>query len=699
MSNRRNLFRSLADISLRSRLMLLMALPLAALAVFLLAFFPAHMSSTARGWAEKRATAITLLLADALAPYLDFEDDQGARGLLEKTVPATNIHYAAIRLEKDGSLYAAVNPSAIPDQKTTLTATTATTTTTPATPVSFSSNGCLHVTARIAPRDRQEMSATLLLGFSLADLEAERTRSFKLVALISALLFAAGLVFSAIVGTRLVQPIRQLTQVTANIVSQGDLTQEIRIHGNDEVGLLAESFREMVKKLRDLPLRIGDLAGKVVSVARQVTDTAATVKAGAIVVQERVGETSASMGGMQAALTGVTRNVDVLHRNAQSTARSNQHLVAASATVGDHVKRMTEVADVVAQAVSNMLESVKDISRTIEGLDSSVEITSSAMVQMTKSIERVEKSAIDTLTLSERVSRDAESGEKAIAATLAGIDEIRATSQAMAVVIKNLGERIESVNSILKVIVGVADETKLLALNASILAAQAGEHGAGFRVVADQIKGLAQRTNASAKDIAELIHNVNQESAKALTVIGDGSWKAEEGARLGLEAASALKQISESANRTAAMVKGIAKATFEQAQNTKQVTASIQRICYSVQGINTASQNQARGSARIMAVTHEMRETTAHVRQSVGKQDEASHLIADAVASIYDMLEQVNRSQKEQNERATQAQRSVHSIKEVASNQLASTIELDRAIKDLETQAESLHAAIRQFRA
>ena len=110
------------------------------------------------------------------------------------------------------------------------------------------------------------------------------------------------------------------------------------------------------------------------------------------------------------------------------------------------------------------------------------EVTASSITQMDASIKEVEETALQTNQLSEEASQDAEKGKAAVAETLAGIQAIQATVEEASKAIEDLGRQSREIGSILTVIDEVADQTRLLSLNASIIAAQAGEHGKGFAV-------------------------------------------------------------------------------------------------------------------------------------------------------------------------------------------------------------------------
>jgi methyl-accepting chemotaxis protein len=155
------------------------------------------------------------------------------------------------------------------------------------------------------------------------------------------------------------------------------------------------------------------------------------------------------------------------------------------------------------------------------------------------------------------------------------MNRIEATARRTADVINRLGERAENVGSILTVIEDITDQTGLLALNAAILAAQAGEHGKGFAVVAAEIRGLASRTAASTQEIGKLITAVQEESREAVGVVREEVAMVAEGARLARDAGDALNKILKRADLSRDMSRGINKAATEQARGIRQVSEAV----------------------------------------------------------------------------------------------------------------------------
>ena len=214
-----------------------------------------------------------------------------------------------------------------------------------------------------------------------------------------------------------------------------------------------------------------------------------------------------------------------------------------------------------------------------EELAAASEETLAAAEEISSSIKEVEQSAKESAMLSEKVKNDASTfGITSVEKTIDGIQNIKLSFDKTAGFIKKLGGRSDEIGKILNVIDEITDQTTLLALNAAILAAQAGEHGKGFSVVADEIKDLAERTSFSTHEIAGLIQAVQQEVKDAIIAMDEGLRSVEVGLKVANDAGDALNKIVESSKQSAEMSISIERSTAEQAKTTRLVSESMEKM-------------------------------------------------------------------------------------------------------------------------
>jgi len=204
-----------------------------------------------------------------------------------------------------------------------------------------------------------------------------------------------------------------------------------------------------------------------------------------------------------------------------------------------------------------------------------------------------------------------QSGFQVVARTIDGIRQRGELTRENAGAIASLGERSEQIGAIVATIEDIADQTNLLALNAAIEAARAGEQGRGFAVVADEVRALAERTTRATKDISDMIRIMQQETRGAIAAMELGVKGTEQGAdeAAGLEAA--LRNILEQVDAVTSQVNQIATAAEEQTATTTEITCNIQQMSEVVQETARGSQLTAESAAGLTGLAGELQRIVA----------------------------------------------------------------------------------------
>ncbi len=273
----------------------------------------------------------------------------------------------------------------------------------------------------------------------------------------------------------------------------------------------------------------------------------------------------------------------------------NQFIEKLQATIGEVVSSVAPLNDMSRElerlsvdngkASSNQLESTLGMSRSIrEMFDSLSENATNA------------SSAADSAS---KADDNAKLGQKIVGETVSTIDELAAEVERAGNTIKQLEADTENVGSILGVIQGIAAQTNLLALNAAIEAARAGEQGRGFAVVADEVRSLASRTQESTEEIQSVIEQL-QKTARTITVVMDqGQLKAKESVAKAAETGESLRNITDGVETIMQMNMHIASATEQQ----QQTSSAIQ---HSVDEIRSSAENTVEGLAHLSDVTQQL---------------------------------------------------------------------------------------------
>jgi methyl-accepting chemotaxis protein len=236
----------------------------------------------------------------------------------------------------------------------------------------------------------------------------------------------------------------------------------------------------------------------------------------------------------------------------------------------------------------------------------------SAIHEMTMTIHEVARHSADAASTANTAAAESRIGEKEVAATIQSIGELAEQIDESSRVIDQLSSDTQLIGTVLDVIESIAEQTNLLALNAAIEAARAGEHGRGFAVVADEVRALASRSHSSTRDIHSLIEKMRSSANGAVAVIASGRLKAEESVLQAKRAGESLTRITVSVDDIDAMNTHIASATEEQSS----VANEISRNFNSIKELAELAEISSGG---ITSASTQLSDTAEQLRKIVGK--------------------------------------------------------------------------------
>jgi methyl-accepting chemotaxis protein len=232
---------------------------------------------------------------------------------------------------------------------------------------------------------------------------------------------------------------------------------------------------------------------------------------------------------------------------------------------------------------------------------------SQTVIDIAKNASDIAMSASDTLTT-------ARAGENVVSRTVQEVQEIARTVSESSGLMTSLGNRSRQIGEIVDVIKDIADQTNLLALNAAIEAARAGEQGRGFAVVADEVRKLAERTGKATTEISEMITAIQGETQRAVSGMGESLSKVEAGTSLSREAGEALHKIVDSVNALQAMVQQIASATEEMSTVSEGINMDIEAIASLSKETSSDAGQIAAESRDLTGLASNLKKTTSQFR-------------------------------------------------------------------------------------
>ncbi len=281
--------------------------------------------------------------------------------------------------------------------------------------------------------------------------------------------------------------------------------------------------------------------------------------------------------------------------------------------IGDMSRSINRVLTFLNELIMKVRDQASDLTRVAEEVSATSSETANAMdeqnkqvIQVSAAIEQMSASVTEMARQSAGASGDAQQsgdaaneGGKIVAETIEGMDSIREAVSATATAVANLGKRGEEIGQIIDVINDIADQTNLLALNAAIEAARAGEHGRGFAVVADEVRKLADRTTKATEEVAESIKAIQKETGEAVERMNTGTTQVETGIERASTAGQSLDRIVASAQDVAGKIQSIAAAAEEQSAASEQVSRSVEAVAGVTRQTNEGAQQMAQAAAQL----------------------------------------------------------------------------------------------------
>jgi methyl-accepting chemotaxis protein len=383
-------------------------------------------------------------------------------------------------------------------------------------------------------------------------------------------------------------------------LADGDLTvrcvpktKKLDIETKDELGMMAGTFNDMLAKTQSMVEAYNRAADSLLGVVDQLQSSALSVSSTSQQMASSANDTSSAATAIAQTIEQVGREIGESARSAQEIAKGTEQLAAAA-------EGATVAVDVLLRAIGDVSEAGETIAQLMTEAQGIVGSGISAVERTSASMTRIQ-------------------------------DQVEESSKS----VHELGQQGRQIGAIVQTIEDIAEQTNLLALNAAIEAARAGEQGKGFAVVADEVRKLAERSSSATQEIAALIGNVQQRVEEAVEAMEAGAREVSQGAACSADAADALGQIVASASSVGQMA-GKNKLSVE------QMSESAAKVQSAILSVGSVSEESASSAQQLSAATEEVAASTEEVSAAVEEQTANIQQVSAAAQQLSSMAAELD---------------------------------------------------------
>ena len=542
--------------------------------------------------------------------------------------------------------------------------------------------------------------AVAVYDLSMASLEAN-LRGMWVGVLAWTLLFFVllGAALSLIVSRAVLRPVTILSSA-AQALGHGFLDARVSLPaGSAEMSVLAKAFDTMAQDLKGTIAKLSGLGNEVSSASAVILDLGHEMTTA---TSRQVAETRRTGEGLHR-MTVASRQVSIraekashLHDGVQ---RSLGEMTVSTEEIAHSAEALKDCVDRAHDSVLEINSRSGDLGHSAEALLKLADDAASSITEILASIDQIRADARRSRQHADSAHQEAVSmGTATMEEALAGVDRLREIVDRAVGIIEKLSQRSAEVGRITSFIDEVTDRTNLLGINAAIMAAQAGEHGAGFAVVANEIKSLSIQIAGSTRDMSRRLESMGQEAAAAVKVIREGSASAAESVRLSAGLRSALSRIVEHSAETGRMLATIAETTENQSAGTDRLRQMAEQVTAMARETVAATRSQKAFSARIIDAADSMRSLAEQVTRSTQEHSLNARQVAAAMGELGDGVDAIAAAAREQLQEGEPVDAALATILASAEENRERAATMSRTLTSLSARADTLRAELSRFR-
>ena len=460
------------------------------------------------------------------------------------------------------------------------------------------------ITASTTINYKDKNLGKIVLVYSLAGVNSIITNDFYTSFAINIVILFIGVLMILWLTKIIIRQVNELN-TAAQQVAQGNLDVNLDVKSRDEVGALATSFKKMTQSIKDaneMLLKEKD------SIETKVEEAVRESEKQKKYLSESVEEILYKMESF--AEGDLTAHLEV--EKEDEIGRLFMGFNTAVKNIKTMMLKVSESVAATASAANQISSSTEEMAAGVQEQSQQTTEVAGAVEEMTKTILETSKNSSAASEAAKNAGTIAKEGGKVVGETINGMIRIADVVKKSAETVQALGKSSDQIGEIIQVIDDIADQTNLLALNAAIEAARAGEQGRGFAVVADEVRKLAERTTKATKEIAAMIKQIQKDTEGAVVSMKEGTEEVEKGKALADRAGQSLGQIISGAENVVDISIQVAAASEEQSSTAEQISKSIEAI-------NNVTNQSSTGIQQIARAAEDLNKLTGNLESLISK--------------------------------------------------------------------------------
>jgi methyl-accepting chemotaxis protein len=475
-----------------------------------------------------------------------------------------------------------------------------------------------------------------------------RRQMVQQLALFGAILATIGSLLIWRFSRSISQPLQRMAHAAQGL-AQGDVEQMIQEKSQDEIGLLAQAFRQMIAYIQE-----------VAGAAQRLAQGDLTISVNPRSERDVLGQSFSEM------ISHLRSLVAQIQESAQRVAEASQEITAATrqsaqatAQAAVTIQQVAQGASEQAESVSQVTSQIDQMAQAIDGIARGAQEQAMAISQVSGLISQLSQAIEQVAALAQAQADDARHATEVASTSSAKMNQmihgmaiIKEKVALSAQKVQEMGNRSDQIGAIVQTIEDIAEQTNLLALNAAIEAARAGEQGRGFAVVADEVRKLAERSAKATKEIAELVVSIQRTVSEAVTAMDEGAQEVKAGVQRAHEAGEALNQLlqaaeagnrygqqtREAAQKMSILSSGVLTAIENVSAIVEENTASTEQLAASSGGINEAMESVASISGQNSAAAEEVSSATEEISAQAQELSASAQMLAQIAQELQETI-------------------------------------------------------------